>query len=113
MVARLLAVDGPGEVAADLGPVPRVVAQDQQGDPRVTLQVLVALALGLGVDEEVLPVGVHPRVLRLRLAVGHEGDDAGQVLALGQTDDGAVERHGLLLVKVDVTLLRRWIGGAA
>ena len=91
MVARLLAVDRPGQVPADLGPVPRVVAQDEDGDPRVALEVLVALPLRLGVDQQVLAVGVDPGVLRLGLPVRHQGDDGGQVLSLGETDDGAVE----------------------
>jgi len=48
---------GIDEVTADLGVVPRVVARDQHGDPRVALQILVALPHGHGVDEQVLAVG--------------------------------------------------------
>ena len=94
VVPRLLAVDGPDDRAAHLGPVPRIIRRVQQHrHPRVPADVLAALALRLGVDKQVLAVGVDPGEQRLRLAVRHQGDHGGQVAALGETGDVLIERH--------------------
>jgi hypothetical protein len=79
--------DSVDEMAADRGVFLGVVARNQHGDPRVALHILVALAQGHGVDEQILAVGVDPGVLRLGLCVGHERDDGRQVRTLGQADD--------------------------
>ena len=56
-----------------------------------------ALALRLGVDQQVVAVGVHPGEQGLGLAVGHQRDHGGQVGALGQADGVVVEGHGARL----------------
>jgi hypothetical protein len=93
VLAGRLAADGLDHVPADLGPVVEVIAADQQGDARVTGDVPGPLPLRLGVDQQVLPVGVDPGQQGLRLPARHQGHHRGQVPALGQPDHILVERH--------------------
>ena len=66
---------------------------DENGDPGIPGHVPGALALWLGVHQDVLPVGVHPGEQRLRLTAWHQGDHRGQVLAVGQANGVLVECH--------------------
>ena len=63
-------------------------------EARVALDVLEPLALRLGVDQHVLAVGVDPGEQRLRLAVGHERHDRGEVGTGGEAVGVGVEGHG-------------------
>src|SRR5580765_3434677 len=92
---RGLAVDGVDKVTANLGPIPRIVSRvNQDGDARVALEVLDALTLGFRVHKEVLTVGVDPSEQRLRLAIGHECHDRGEIRTSGEANDIGVQQHG-------------------
>ena len=73
----LVAVDDLRHMSPHFGPVLRVVAVDQHGDARVAGDVLRPLPLRLGVDEDVLIIGVDPGELRLRLPARHQGHHQG------------------------------------
>ena len=93
----LVAGDGLDHVSPDLGPVVGVLAVDQHGDARVAGHVPGPLPLWLGVDQDVLAVGVDPGEQGLRLPVRHQGHHGGQVLALSEPGHVLVERHPDLL----------------
>jgi hypothetical protein len=54
------------------------------GDPGVRLYVEELATVYLGVDQEVLVVGVDPHDVGHRLAAGEQGGEGGKVLALGE-----------------------------
>src|SRR3984957_14250187 len=68
------------DVAADLRPVPGISGGvNQHRDPRIAGDVPVALTRRLGIHQDVLPVGVHPRQERLRLPAWHQRHHRRQV----------------------------------
>ncbi len=61
-----------------------ILVPDRERHPRVALDdVLELLAVHLGVDQEVIAVGVDPRHLSLGVAVGHEGGERREVVGAG------------------------------
>jgi hypothetical protein len=51
------------------------------------------LTARLGVDDQVIVVGVHPHQLRLRLAVGHQRGEGREVLCLSHGLEVCVDGH--------------------
>jgi len=70
---------------------------DEHRHPRITRHVPGPLALGFGVHQQHLAVGVHPGQQGLGLTVGHQRHHGGQIRTLGQADNVIVERHLRLL----------------